>query len=122
MRRRELILGGLSLPLATIAGSGLLSPLTALAADSGTAFNDESVPAMARELAAVPFRKPPADLPQWLQNMGYDEYRDIRFNPAHALWSKQGSPFQAQFFHRGFLFKDRVQVFTVAAGRARQVD
>src|SRR5688572_32673512 len=77
---------------------------------------------MARQLAATPFRKPPADLPQWLQDMGYDEYRDIRFNPAHALWSKQGLPFQAQFFHRGFLFKDRVQVFTAAAGRARRVD
>jgi periplasmic glucans biosynthesis protein len=122
VRRRELILGGLSLPLATIAGSSLLAPLTALAADSGTVFNDDSVPAMARQLAAVPFRKPPADLPQWLQDMGYDEYRDIRFNPTHALWRKQGLPFQAQFFHRGFLFKDRVQVFTVAAGRARQVD
>lgn len=122
MRRRELILGGLSLPLVTLAASGLLSPSTALAAGSGTVFDDDSVPAMARRLAAGPFRKPPADLPQWLQDMGYDEYRDIRFNPAHALWRKQGLPFQAQFFHRGFLFKDRVQVFTVAAGRARQVD
>ncbi|MET0754771.1 MAG: glucan biosynthesis protein G [Pseudoxanthomonas sp.] len=122
MRRRELLLGGLSLPLATIAGGGLLSPLQALAADSGTAFDDDSVPAMARRLAAVPFRKQSVELPKWLQDMGYDEYRDIRFDPAHALWRKQGLPFQAQFFHRGFLFKDKVQVFAVEGGRARQVD
>jgi periplasmic glucans biosynthesis protein len=122
MRRRELLLGGLSLPLATMAGSGLLSPLTALAADEGAAFDHDTVPSMARKLAAAPFRKPSVELPAWLRDMGYDEYRDIRFNPAQALWLKQGLPFQAQFFHRGFLFKDRVQVFTVAGGRARQVD
>ena len=86
MRRRELILGGLSLPLASLAAGGLLSPPAVLAADSGTVFDNDTVPAMARRLAAEPFRKPPADLPKWLQDMGYDEYRDIRFNPAHALW------------------------------------
>ncbi len=122
VRRRELILGGLALPLVAVAGAGLFSPFAAMAAGSGTAFNDDSVPAMARLLAASPFRKPAAGLPKWLLDMGYDEYRDIRFNPAHALWRKQGLPFQAQFFHRGFLFKDRVRVFTVDKGRATQVD
>src|SRR3546814_7481363 len=48
----------------------------------------------------------------------YDEYRDFRYRAARALWAGDGLPFQAQFFHRGFLFKDRVDVFTVRGGRA----
>lgn len=119
MHRRDVLLGGLSLPLVALVGNGLLAP-RAWAADS--AFDDDTVPGLARRLAAAPYAVPPANLPDWLQAIGYDEYRDIRFNPAHALWRREGLPFQAQLFHRGFLFKDRVQLFTVAGGRAAQVD
>ncbi|HYM86357.1 MAG TPA: glucan biosynthesis protein G, partial [Pseudoxanthomonas sp.] len=51
----------------------------------------------------------------------YDNYRDIRFNPAQSLWRKNTLPFEAQFFHRGFLFPARVDVFAVAAGSATPV-
>ena len=119
MRRREFLLGGASLPLLALTGTGLFAPL-AQAADS--TFDEETVPALARRLAATPYAAPSNDLPPWLQAIGYDEYRDIRFNPSQALWRRQGLPFQAQYFHRGFLFKDRVQLFTVTAGRASQVD
>ena len=58
-------------------------------------------------------------LPDSLAKIGYDQYRGIRFNPAKALWREQGLPFQAQFFHRAFLFRDRVDVYTVAGGMAQ---
>src|SRR3546814_15431803 len=57
-------------------------------------------------------------LPPALAKIGYDEYRDFRYRAARALWAGDGLPFQAQFFHRGFLFNDRVDVFTVRGGRA----
>src|SRR3546814_104557 len=57
-------------------------------------------------------------LPPALAKIGYDEYRDFRYRAARALWAGDGLPFQAQFFHHGFLFKDRVDVFTVRGGRA----
>ena len=121
MRRREVILGGLSLPLAALASGGLLAPRAFAAGRMQAAFDEGTVPALAKQLAAAPFRKPAIELPPWLRDMGYDAYRGIRFNPARALWREQGLPFQAQFFHPGFLFKDRVQVFTVAEGRASEV-
>ncbi|MGH8063247.1 MAG: glucan biosynthesis protein, partial [Pseudoxanthomonas sp.] len=121
VRRREVILGGLSLPVAALAGSGLLVPRLLAAERMQAAFDADTVPALARQLAAASFRKPATELPPWLRDIGYDAYRGIRFNPARALWREQGLPFQAQFFHPGFLFKDRVQVFTVANGRASEV-
>ena len=119
VRRRDVLLGGLSLPLATWAGASLLSPPASAA---GSGFDADTVPSLARMLAAAPYVPPSADLPLWLSAIGYDEYRDLRFNPAHALWRREGLPFQAQLFHRGFLFKHRVQLFTVAGGRATAVD
>jgi periplasmic glucans biosynthesis protein len=121
VRRREVILGGLALPVAALAGSGLLAPRLLAAERRESAFGADTVPTLARQLAAAPFRKPAAELPPWLRDIGYDAYRGIRFNPARALWRERGVPFQAQFFHPGFLFKDRVEVFTVADGRASEV-
>jgi glucans biosynthesis protein len=41
--------------------------------------------------------KPPAEL----QALNYDQYRDIRFRPDHALWRAQNLPFELMFFHLG---------------------
>lgn len=117
MRRREVILAGLSLPLMSLAGGGLV-PFPAIAAEAATPFNDDTVAALARALAAKPYRPPATDLPGALAKIGYDQYRDYRYKATHALWREQGLPFQAQFFHRGFLFKDRVDIYTVQDGKA----
>jgi glucans biosynthesis protein len=85
------------------------------------AFDEATVPALARELAARPYAPPPQALPPSLAAIGYDQYRDYRFKPSQALWRGGTSPFQVQFFHRGYLFKDRVDVAVVEAGRATPV-
>jgi glucans biosynthesis protein len=119
VHRREVILSGLSLPLLTLGRPLETFAATALA-DSGSAgrFDDGSVPALARALAARAYRLPGDALPPALAKIGYDQYRDFRYRAERALWRGDGLPFQAQFFHRGFLFKDRVDVFTVHDGRA----
>lgn len=76
---------------------------------------------MARALARRPYTPPSRDLPAALSRLSYDEYRDIRFNPAQAYWKADGLPFQLQFFHRGHLFKDHVDLFEVAGGQARPI-
>ena len=75
----------------------------------------------ARALAAQPYKAPADALPPALSDLGYDQYRDIRFRPDRALWRPEGLPFQMQMFHRGFLYKSQVDMFEVADGIARPI-
>ena len=119
MHRREVLLAGLSWPIWELLGS---APARAWApAGAPAAFDAETVAKMAQALAAKPFVPQNKQLPPSLERIGYDEYRSIRFNPAQALWRAEGLPFQAQFFHRGFFFRDRVDIYQVADGKATPV-
>ncbi|MBP6216854.1 MAG: glucan biosynthesis protein, partial [Luteimonas sp.] len=91
------------------------------ASGPATAFDDETVPALARALAARAYAAPSTVLPAWLADISYDQYRDIRFRGDHALWHDDGLRFQAQFFHRGFLFKEGVTMHVVEGGRSREL-
>jgi glucans biosynthesis protein len=76
---------------------------------------------MAHQLAQQPYKAPDTSLPDALKNLDYQQYRSIRFDPGHALWHGQGRKFTAEFFHRGFLYKDRVDIFEVADGKATPI-
>jgi glucan biosynthesis protein len=39
----------------------------------------------AEKLAARDYKEPPV-VPDWLVNISYDQWRDIRFKPDQALW------------------------------------
>ncbi len=84
-------------------------------------FDGGTVRKLARELAAKAYAAPDTKLPDAIANLDYDAYRSIRFDPAQALWRGTGLPFQAQFFHRGWLYKERVDIFEVADGQARPI-
>lgn len=120
MRRREVILAGLSWPLLGLWGANAQAAKTA-ATPASAAFGEDTVPALARALAAQAFKPQSKQLPASLEKIGYDQYRGIRYNPDQALWRGLGLPFQAQFFHRGFFFRDRVDVYEVSDGRAQAV-
>ncbi|HLT43596.1 MAG TPA: glucan biosynthesis protein G [Luteimonas sp.] len=121
MRRRHLIAAGASLPL-LCALPGLLP--AARAAEAAAApfdavpFDDNTVPALARALASRAYVAPSRALPAALDAIDYDQFRDYRYRPEQALWREDGGGFQAQLFHRGFIFKDRVDLHTVEDGRA----
>ncbi len=119
MRRRELLVGGLLLPL-VIADAGAASGPSDPPAD-GVPFDAMAVRTLAKDLAAKPYTPPVRTLPDAFAHLTYDQYRQIRFNAPQALWRGMGLPFEAQFFHRGFLYQDRVDLFEVAGGRARQI-
>ena len=81
-------------------------------------FEAASVRAWARELAQKPYKPPDNKLPDALKDLTYDRYRMIRFKPDQALWRNEGLPFQLQFFHRGFYYANRVDIFEVKDGLA----
>lgn len=89
-------------------------------AQTGTRFTLETVPRLARAMARQPYRAPDEQLPASLDT-GYDAYRDLRFDPSQAIWRKEGLPFQLQMFHRGFLFKQRVDLHRVHEGVATPI-
>src|SRR6185312_1224571 len=90
------ILFGLRLTLLCTLASGVLS-----AAIEPVTVNFDYVRSLAEADITVPYQAPPDDLPARLGALTYDDYRNIRFNPAQALWRDDGLPFQLQFFHRG---------------------
>jgi len=112
----------LALSAATAAGARAQGGGQNPAAPAGpTPFDAQTVRGMARDLAARPFRAPDSSPPAPLGSIGYDQYRDIRFEPQRALWREAGLPFQMQMFHRGFLYGARVDLFEVADGQARPI-
>ncbi|WP_213604334.1 glucan biosynthesis protein [Pseudoxanthomonas japonensis] len=80
-------------------------------------FDLETVPRLAQAMAKQPFRAPDDRLPAALA-ADYDAYRDLRFDPEQAIWRREALPFQLQMFHRGFLFKQRVDLHLVHDGVA----
>lgn len=85
------------------------------------AFDFADVVERARVLATTPFRDSKERVPQWMLDMTYDEWRDIRFRPEQALWRKENLPFEVQFFHLGLYYPRPVSVNVVDKGKVEHV-
>jgi periplasmic glucans biosynthesis protein len=69
----------------------------------------KTIEGLARELASKPYVPPNKEaLPDWMKNLTYDQYRDIRFRPDQALWASENLPFRAMLFHPGYLYREPV--------------
>ncbi|WP_181704702.1 glucan biosynthesis protein [Chthonobacter rhizosphaerae] len=84
-------------------------------------FTRSTVAEAARSLAKAPFQPLDASLPEVLAQLTYDQYRDIRFKPDRGIWANTGLPFQMQLFHRGFYYKEPVEVAIVENGEAKHL-
>lgn len=62
-------------------------------------------------------RKPIAELAA----LTYDQYRDIRFRPDHALWRAENLPFELMFFHLGKFQTESVLINEVTPRGARHI-
>jgi glucans biosynthesis protein len=80
---------------------GLLFGLAVRPVAAGS-FGFDDVSALAKKAAGEAFRAPPA-VPDFLKDLSYDAYRDIRFDVKRSLWRDRGN-FQLQFIHPGFLY------------------
>ncbi|MFY0567323.1 glucan biosynthesis protein [Archangium lansingense] len=94
----------------------VLGTLYAMLAGAKPSFTAETVRERARELAHRPYQAPASTLPSAYAQLSYDQYRDIRYRPERAWWRDAGLPFQAQFFHPGFLYTSPVTLHEVEGG------
>jgi glucans biosynthesis protein len=70
----------------------------------------------ARELAGAAFDPNVPPLPEPLNRLDFDAYRDIRFRPDRALLGSAGGSFRMQLFHLGFLYQRPVTVNVIRDG------
>jgi glucans biosynthesis protein len=96
----------------------LSAPRAFAAEEAGTPFSATTVRDAARALASKPFQAQEVGLPGFLANVSYDQYRMLRFDKEHALWRGTKEPWQVEFFHRGSIYKGRVDVNEVVDGRS----
>lgn len=81
-------------------------------------FDFQQVITRARELAKTPYAENTNAVPQFLLDLNYDQWRDIRFKPPQSLWRSEKLPFEIQFFHPGFYYDTPVTIYEVQNGHA----
>lgn len=92
----------------------------ALCARAACAFDLDDVARRAADLAAAPYKPPPA-LPKELQELDYDQYRDIRYRPERFLWRGASLPFEVAFFHEGLYYDQPVRINEVTPAGVREI-
>lgn len=97
----------------------LLATLTPHGHAQTFGFND--VAKRAKALANAPYRKPQSPLPEELQNLSYDQYRNIRFKQERAHWADAKLPFELAFFHMGHYYDLPVRIYEVSRQGAREM-
>jgi glucans biosynthesis protein len=78
-------------------------------------FDFEEVAKRAEKLARSPYKDPHGQVPDWLLQISYDQWRDIRFKPEASLWRGKNSNFEVQFFHAGLYYDHAIRVHEVDA-------
>lgn len=105
--------------IATIAaGAALPSGVAAQqsAAPPVVPFRFEDVVRRARDLASAHYDANLPPLPEPLNNLEYDAWRDIRFRPERAFLAQGGGLFRLQLFHLGFLYRRPVTINVIRDG------
>lgn len=93
------------LPAAQAQGVELLGPTSS--------FADDFVLELARERAKSPFKEEKIEMPPGLENLNYDQYRDIRFNSEKSIWRGEPHGFSFDLFHSGFYYTSPVDIYVV---------
>lgn len=111
----------------TLAIAGAVPSLAARAlgesahAGASHRFGFDEVVKRAHDLAAAPFVEAPARLPQGIDALEYDSWRDIRFRPDRAIPLDATKAFRLETFHLGFLYKRAITVNLIQNGIAAPV-
>ena len=110
--------------LAAAANAGLL-PQGASASGlygSFSAYNDDFVRNLARDLASKPYVDEKIEMPADFEVSTYDQYRDIRFNTEHSVWRGEDHRFSFDMFHSGFLFTKPVDIYVIENGQQAKLN
>ena len=103
--------------IARVALLGLLG----LSGAKAFAFDFSDVAQRAKALADAAYKEPAADVPKDLKGLTYDQYKDIRFDPARARWRDVRLPFELGFFHPGFFYEQPVRINEITAEGVREI-
>ncbi|MBF0217840.1 MAG: glucan biosynthesis protein G [Candidatus Omnitrophica bacterium] len=104
---KPLIIFTLSIFIATTLSSG--AGAQEIKTKNAMAFED--VCKFAEKLANASFESArDQNIPKFLKDLTYDQYRDIRYKPEKALWKSEKLPFQIQFFHTGSIYDIPVKI------------
>jgi len=87
---------------------------------SALAFDLKDVVNRAQELAAQPY-VPPAEAPQFMRDIGYDQYRGIRHQAQHNLWRDVDCRFQVSPVMPGGVYTHTVPINEVTGSTVRRV-
>jgi glucans biosynthesis protein len=79
-------------------------------------FDFDDVVRRARDLATAAFDTASPALPEALNKLDYDAWRDIRFRPDKAFLAANGSQFRLQLFHVGYPNRRPVTINTLRDG------
>ena len=63
----------------------------------------------ARVLAAQPYQAPDP-VPRFLQELSYEQYQDIRFDPDKSLWRQHSSPFKVMLVAPGLFYRHAARI------------
>lgn len=81
-----------------------------------------SIESRAKDLANKPYTAPDkGNLPPWIKDLSYDQYRDIRFNPDQSLWAADKLPFRAMLFHPGYIYNEPVRLNEFTATHTQRI-
>lgn len=82
------------------------------AAARAHAFGFDDVVAKAQTMASHEY-EPPKVIPEFLRNLGYDDYQSIRFRPEASLWRQGRSRFQVMMVPAGSYYQHAVALNVV---------
>ncbi len=85
------------------------------------AFGFNDVAAQAKRLAAGSYQVPEKNLPKTLEDLNYDQYRDIRFKRDKTIWRNVRLPFEMAFFHQGPQFDSPVKIHEIVGQRVQEI-
>jgi periplasmic glucans biosynthesis protein len=108
--------------IAAASGARLAAPAVAqtdappAAAPAPAPFGYQDVVKRARDLAAAPFDRSIAPLPDGLAALDFDGWRDIRFKSEKPLLGQDGADFRLELLHLGHLYKRPVVVNVLRDG------
>jgi glucans biosynthesis protein len=99
----------------------ILCVLTLAPSGEAHAFGLEDVAQRAKQLAGSTFNRPPIALPPELQNLQYEQYREIRMRPERTLWRGSKLPFEVGLAHPGWHFSQPVRISEITAEGVREI-
>ena len=114
--------------VSTLAGAGMLPEMGEAATQhaarvklgSAVPFSRSALLDKAKRLAKTDYIAP-AKIPQPWTDLSYDQYKNIYFRHAAALWRGSNRPFELEFFAPGLYFPTPVSIAVVDGNQARPV-